>query len=107
MLNFTESAKNSQMLAIHYAKKLGNDFAVDFMSSKVGISSPEEAETITRVFWEMVDLAIEDNEKEITVEGIEDIEFWMHKLFNKVSGYMTLNGYEDQWDKITQEMKSK
>ncbi|OZG75397.1 hypothetical protein BTA51_03195 [Hahella sp. CCB-MM4] len=106
MLKFSESAKNAQVLAIHYARKQGNSLAIEFMSSKIGISNAEEAEILTRAFWEIVDLAIEDNEKGLSVEGINDIEFWMHKLFNKVSGYMTLNGYEDQWDKITKEVKS-
>lgn len=107
MLKFTETAKNAQLLAIYYANKLKDEFVIDFMSSRISISSPEEAERVTKIFWKMVDLAIEDNEKEVSIEGVNDIEFWMHKLFNKISGYMTLNGFEEQWDKATKEAKEK
>jgi len=106
MLNFTEANKNAQVLAIYYSKVVGDKFVIDFMSSKTEISSPEEAVLVTKVFWEMVDKSIDDNNNENAIEGIDDIEFWMHKLFNKVSGYLTLNGYKEQWVKTTQEIKS-
>ena len=73
------------------------------MSSKAEISKPEEAMKIAKTFWEMTELAIDDNDNDIVVEGVSDLEFWMHKLFNKVSGYLKKNGYEDQWDQATDE----
>lgn len=42
------------------------------------------ADRIIDGFWQMTDLAIEDHQQNKQVEGIDDIEFWMHKLFNKV-----------------------
>jgi hypothetical protein len=32
------------------------------------------------------------------IMGITSKKFWMHKLFNKVYGYMTRNGFADIWD---------
>ena len=55
-----------------------------------------------RYFWKMVNLSIDDNDNNVLVEGAEDIEFWMHKLFNKVSGYMEIQGYEELWDELFQ-----
>ena len=51
----------------------------------------------------MTELAISDNESDVTIEGIYDIEFWMQKLFIKVNGYMTKHGYSKQWDEAMRE----
>jgi len=106
MLEFAEKDENARLLAIYYANKIGDDFVTDFMSSRVSISTPEQADKVTRVFWEMVDLSVEDNESEISIEGVTEIEFWMYKLFNKVSGYISKNGFKEQWEKATNEVKS-
>jgi hypothetical protein len=99
MLEFDEEDSGAQVLAIYYAKKTGSKFVVDFMSSKKDLISSEDAYRIAKKFWEMTDFAIEDNDKNIVIEGITDIEFWMYKLFNMVSGYVELKGYEKEWDK--------
>ncbi|MCX2783735.1 hypothetical protein OQJ46_12135 [Microbulbifer thermotolerans] len=101
MLEFNETTQNAQKLAVHYAKKLGDQLLIDFMSSSRDVTSPEEATAVIKGFWEMTDLAIEDNHNNKSVEGISDIEFWMHKLFNKVYGYMLRNGFEEQWQNIS------
>ena len=106
MLEFTESTQNAKILALHYAKKIGDDFFILFLNSKVEINSPQDAIVVTTFFWKMIDLSIEDNEDGISVEGIDDLEFWMHKLFNKISGYLEKIGFEEQWDKTTKEIKS-
>lgn len=46
----------------------------------------------------MTDLAIQDNSDNTEIDGMLDIEFWMYKLFIKVNGYMTKNGFSDLWD---------
>lgn len=103
MLGFDESSVKAQLLAIHYARKIGDDYVIGFMSSKAGIASSDEAMRIAKAFWKMTDLAIDDKENDIIVDGVVDLEFWMHKLFNKVSGYFKLNGYEDQWHQAADE----
>lgn len=46
----------------------------------------------------MTDLAAEFHLSNKEVDGVDDIEFWIHKLFNKICGYMTKNGFGDLWD---------
>lgn len=106
MLNFTENDENARLLAMYYANKIGDEFVIDFMASKVSISTPEQADRVARVFWEMVDLSVDDNDNGVSVEGIADIEFWMYKLFNKVSGYISKRGFKEQWEKATNDIKS-
>ena len=107
MLNFDSDADQAQTLAIHYAKKVNDTFVVKFMSSKAEITTQEEALKVAKAFWEMTDFAINDNDSNVIVDGVSDIEFWMHKLFNKVSGYLQKNGYEAQWDQATDEYESR
>lgn len=97
MLEFNENSYNSKILAIHYANEVGGELLVSFMSGKVGLRSEHEASEIIDGFWRMTDLAIQDNENGVKPQEIEDIEFWMHKLFIKVGGYMKKNGFEELW----------
>jgi hypothetical protein len=53
---------------------------------------------VIKGFWQMTDLAIEDNHSNKSIEGVDDIEFWMHKLFIKMNGYMARNGFDELWD---------
>lgn len=106
MLEFATEDENARLLAIHYANKIGDEFIISFMSSKISISTSEQAIKVTRLFWEMVDLSIDDNENDISVEGVINIEFWMYKLFNKVSGYIATRGFEKQWESVTTGVES-
>lgn len=96
MLEYNENTKNARILAIHYAEKIGGDALIAFMRGECDIKSGDELETIIRGFWAMNDLAISDSHNDVMVDGISDIEFWMHKLFNRVGGYMIKNGYKIQ-----------
>lgn len=98
MLEFNESTENARKLAVHYAELVGDADLVAFMSSATEVTSTDEAKKIIEGFRKMTDLAVGDHHNNVAVEGISDIEFWMHKLFNKVYGYMTRNGFADIWD---------
>lgn len=99
MLEYNENTHSSKVLAAYYARKLDNELLLNFMLGEADLISKEQAESVITGFWQMTDMAIEDSHADKEVEGIADIEFWMHKLFNKVYGYMTKNGYRELWDK--------
>jgi len=106
MLKFDSDSAKAQTLAVHYSKKVNDDFVINFMSSNTEITTPDEAIKVAKAFWEMTDYAIDDNNNDTIVDGISDIEFWMHKLFNMIYGYLKKNGYEAQWDQATNEYES-
>lgn len=106
MLNYTDADKGSMVLAKHYTKVLGNERFKNFLLAESEIKTADEAALMTELFWKMVDLSIADNENNVAVDDVSDIEFWMHKLFNKVSGYMMKYGFEAQWDETTSRLKS-
>ena len=103
MLNYDEDSQNARTLAIHYARQVGGDLLSTFLNGQAEITSKEDAVLIIDNFWRMTDLAIQDNSENKEVDGIIDIEFWMYKLFIKVNGYMTKNGFADIWDAAANE----
>ncbi|TVZ39347.1 hypothetical protein P886_3748 [Alteromonadaceae bacterium 2753L.S.0a.02] len=98
MLEYNEGSQNAKTLAVHYATRIGNHKLIAFMSGEDDLSGADEAAEIIQGFWEMTDFAIVDHNNDVVIDGIVDIEFWMHKLFNKVGGYMIKNGYKQLWD---------
>ncbi|MDG9666336.1 hypothetical protein ONV78_01230 [Hahella sp. CR1] len=103
MIEFSEHNRNAQALALHYARSLGDDYVVAVMSSQAEIATSEEALRVAACFWEMTDLAVEDDNAERTVDGIDDLQFWMYKLFNQVYGYLTKAGFIDEWKQASRE----
>lgn len=98
MLEFNESTRSARILAVHYANKVGDPDLVRFMSSESDIHSLAQGEKIVEGFRQMTDLAVEDHQNSVTIEGVADIEFWMYKLFNKVYGHMVNNGFAEVWE---------
>lgn len=84
MLEFNESTQKAKVLAVHYAKLVGDPNLIFFMSSEIDIQSMDQAKKVIEGFRKMTDLAVEDHHNDVAVDGIDDIEFWMYKLFNKV-----------------------
>lgn len=101
MLEFNEGTQKARILALHYANRVGGSDLIQFMSSQIDIHSPEQAEKIIEGFWAMTDLAVEDHHANLSIEGVDDIEFWMYKLFNKVNGYMVKNGFGENWERVS------
>lgn len=106
MLNYNEASNPAKILAIHYSNRVGDADLISFMAGQSGISSKEIALRISEGFWQMTDLAADDYIENKQIEGIDDIEFWMHKLFNKVYGYVNKNGFQDEWDRASDQRKS-
>jgi|SRR5690606_21165580 len=102
MLNYNEASYPAKVLAVHYSKQVDDEDLVRFMSGQSDIEGKDAASKIIGGFWKMTDLAIADYQNGKQIEGIDDIEFWMHKLFNKVYGYMVKHGFESEWDSASQ-----
>ena len=98
MLEYNENSQPTKILAMHYALQIDPNFLLQFMSGQADILSREQAVLVVNGFWEMTDLAVQDHHADKTIEDVMDIEFYMYKLFNKVNGYMTQNGFKDIWD---------
>ena len=102
MLNYSDSDLPAKDIAIFYAKKINSQIAEEFFSGKRSLASAEEAMEVANAFWKITELASNDHVNDISILNGVDLEFWMHKLFNKIYGYYERNGFKDQW-KIAEE----
>ncbi|GAA6166798.1 hypothetical protein [Sessilibacter corallicola] len=98
MFSFDASAAESKKLAMYYANQTDLPDLIKFIDGKYTLENKLQAQLIINAFWQITDMAIDDYQADKVVEGISDIEFWMHKLFNKIGGYMIKNGYRDIWE---------
>ncbi|MGI9279208.1 MAG: hypothetical protein ACR2PX_06210 [Endozoicomonas sp.] len=101
MLDFTGSDKKAQDIMIHYANELKNELALKLAKGDLSISRKDQAEDISLFFWKMFDKSAEDKEKKIIILGESDLQFWMERLMNIISGHLANNGFEQEWEKIS------
>ena len=102
MLNYTNSDLPAKDIAIFYAKKINSQIAEEFFSGKGSLASAEEAIEVAIAFWAITDLASNDHLNDRSILNDVDLEFWMHKLFNKIYGYYERNGFKEQWQIVAQ-----
>lgn len=85
-----------------YARRLNNSRVFDILS-KGFVSDVEEAENLSRFFWQMVDQAVLDDKLNIEWPFSEGSEFWCEKTLNSLSGYFYRAGYETVWERVSDE----
>jgi hypothetical protein len=82
---------------LHYAKKLGNK-KVESIILVGEVKSSDEANALSKFFWEMVDEIVIDKDAGEVVAGQEDLEAWNEYVFESIRAYLRNNGYEKEWD---------
>jgi hypothetical protein len=98
MINFkTEEEKSFVMF---YVKKIGDDLTRTLFE-KMSVSNSEEAIHLSNFFWDMVDAAIQDEKNNIKGEWDTSAEFITEKVMYAISGYLEKNGYETEWDQVS------
>lgn len=97
MLNYSDVDIPLKEIAVFYAKKVGRKKPEEFFKGAFSLTNSDEALEVARAFWEMAELASTDHLNNTSIFEGEDLEFWMHKLFNKVYGYYEKHGFKEQW----------
>lgn len=82
---------------LHYAKKMGNE-KVECLILAGEVKSSDEANALSKFFWEMVDEIVIDKDAGEVVAGQEDLEAWNEYVFESIRAYLRNNGYEKEWD---------
>ncbi len=97
MLKYSDSDSFVKNIAVYYCERVNDPAAKGFFSGNRSLTNAEEALSVARAFWQITDLASTDHLSDVAVfEGV-DLEFALHKLFNKVYGYYEKNGFKEQW----------
>ena len=90
-----------RVVALHYAKKLGDMDAQKII--EVGsIGSPYEAKILSNFYWAMVKASVEDRDN-CGFEPFENMDASLEGLHNTFSICIGNAGYEDVWDAIVDE----
>ena len=86
-----------KLILIHYAKLLSATEAEQIIEAGQ-VKNSAQAIILKNLYWDMVDHAIEDKGKGITIMEIEGYEHWLEYIFHSLNGYLVSNGYENEWD---------
>ncbi|QFT56312.1 hypothetical protein [Microbulbifer sp. THAF38] len=97
MMEFNEYEITAKQVAVHYSKKLKNQFAENIVLGKNDIASAEDAKRLTQFFWDMADQAAEDYQADEELELEVDLESCMERLMNIFIGYTKRAGFNQQW----------
>lgn len=97
MIEYSDSDLIAKDIAAFYAKKLDNTLAEEFFNGRKTLTTTDDAFEVAKAFWEMTNLASADHVNDVPIMDNVDLEFWMHKLFNKMYGYYEKNGFKEQW----------
>lgn len=103
MLDFSGKDQKAQQVCLHYAKQLRVDNLIEIIECKAPVRSKEEALALSRFFWAMLEAVADDNENEVEVLGEKNLQHWMERSMNIISGYLSRIGYEEEWEKISDE----
>lgn len=103
MLDFRGKDQKVQDVCLHYAKQLGATNLVAVFECREPVSSKEQAVALSQFFWDMLEASADDRDNGVEVLGETDLQHWMERGMNIISGYLAKIGYEEQWDKISDE----
>lgn len=103
MLDFSGKDQKAQQVCLHYAQQLRADNLIPIIACKGSVTSREEAEALSRFFWVMLEASAEDRDKGVEVLGESDLQYWMTRSMNIISGYLCSIGYEEVWDEVSDE----
>jgi ABC-type molybdate transport system ATPase subunit len=103
MLDFSGKDQKAQQVFMHYAKKLNADSLIPIIKCNASVTSRDEAEKLSRFFWLMLEASADDRDKGKEVLGEADLQHWMGRSMNVISGYLSSIGYGEVWDQVSDE----
>lgn len=103
MLDFGDGDEKAKQVMLHYAEKLSNDYVYNIVNSNGNVKNQEEARKLAVFYWQMLDKSAEDRESGEIILGEKNLQYWMERLLNIVSGYLERSGYEKEWEKASDE----
>src|SRR5688572_4035054 len=103
-LDFNGKDQKAQQVCLHYARHFNVEQLIPVLECRVAVSSKDEALALARFFWQMLEAAAEDRDNGIEVLGQKDLQHWMERSMNIISGYLDRIGYHDEWDRANDEV---
>ena len=104
MLDFSGSDEKAKVVMLHYAKQLKNSYIENLVTKEEDVSNIDEAKKLSIFYWQMLDSSALDKVEGNIVLGESDLQYWMERLLNIISGYLSTRGYESVWDEVSDSM---
>ena len=101
MLDFSGGDEKAKQVMLYYADELGNCYVHNILTKSENVKDSDEARKLAIFYWEMLDKSAEDKESGKVVLGETDLQYWVERLLNIVSGYLESMGYEKEWEKAS------
>jgi len=103
MLDFSGGDEKAKQVMLHYASELKNSYIQSVLTNNVNVEDSSEARKLADFYWLMLDKSAEDKELGKVVLGESDLQYWMERLLNIVSGYLESMGYGKEWEQASDE----
>lgn len=87
-----------KIVTLHFADRLEDEQAKKIIEAGV-VTSKVEASYLGKFFWSMNTKAIADDKAGISIPCEGSSEYWIERIYNTWEGYMINKGYEDEWDR--------
>ncbi|BBM00429.1 hypothetical protein [Microbulbifer sp. GL-2] len=87
-------------IALHYANEFDSPDIVNILH-KGKVASSEEATSLTKFYWKMVDALVEDSKNSAEICGEANLQEWSEYLMGTFRSYLKANGYSAEWDKAS------
>ncbi|GLS24573.1 hypothetical protein [Marinibactrum halimedae] len=89
--------KEELEILLHYARKMKREPVIEILNNG-SVRNGDEAAILSKFYWDMIDVAVEDQGKDMPILMSEGVEDWIEYIFHSLNGYLVSNGYESQWD---------
>lgn len=103
MLDFSDGDEKAKQVMLHYSEKLNNEYVQNIVVSNGNVRSSSEARKLAIFYWEMLDKSAKDKDVGKIILGEADLQYWMERLLNIISGYLESMGYEEEWERVSDE----
>ncbi|OZG75399.1 hypothetical protein BTA51_03205 [Hahella sp. CCB-MM4] len=93
--------EEEKRIVLHYAGVLDDQRTLGIIETG-SVNGPDEAEHLSRFFWEMVGLSINDSALEVPVCGLNEVDTWIEYIMDTFRSYLYIKGYGREWNRQTE-----
>lgn len=106
MIKYSNDEQKALAVIVHYGAILGSPHELECLTGAKSINSAEEALATARLFWQITSLAADECIADaVSLDGV-DVEYWTHKVFNKLYSELVANRFGEQWKQAEREANS-
>lgn len=103
MLDFSGKDEKAKLVALHYAEEFENPVVLEILSKPRNVMNKNEAIVLSKFFWEVLDATSRDFDSGKVVLNESNLQHWVERLMNIISGYLKSSGYQKEWEQVCDE----